>query len=253
MKAQELDDNLSEAHMSLGNTLVTCDWDWEKAEQELERAIELSPNSVLARDAYRLYLAYVGHFDEALDEINIILELEPLSPLYRRFPGWHYYLARRHEESILELQKLPEQRAPAGEPEWRAWPLVFLAMNYMALGRHEEALATCDKIKTLMPEGTLQYHDSVIARVYTQAGRRDEAQEILGDWTTRADGEQIEPVFMAIMYGALGYTDQALDWLTRGYENRSPIMLWLKVLPLFDPLRDDPRFQDILRRMNFPE
>lgn len=224
-----------------------------KGDRELKRAIELSPNSVQARDSYWKYLNLVGRFDQALDEINKILELEPLSPLFRRYPVVLYYFARRHDESVIEIQKLPELRDPSGKPAWRAWPLVFLANNYTAAGRYDEALAACDQIRTLMTLGADLWADTAIVCAHAGAGQRDEAQKILDIWTAREDGEALDPVNVAAMYAALGYTDDALKWLTQAYEEHYAGIVWLKVHPSLDPLRSDPRFQDLLHRMNFPE
>ena len=188
-KALELDDTLSEAHSALGWVLDRCDWDWEKAEGEFRRAIELSPSSVQARDCYWKYLNNQGRFDQALDEVQKILELEPLSPLLRRYPVVVYYSARRHSESILALQKLPELRDSSGKPMWRAWPLVFLARNYAAMRSYDEALVTCDKIRKLIPLGADLWTDAAVLQVYAGSNRRGEAQDLLELWAGRADDE----------------------------------------------------------------
>jgi TolB-like protein/Tfp pilus assembly protein PilF len=249
-KALELDDNLGQAHTSLGDALAYGEWDWAGAERAYRRGIELSPNSALGHDSYRVYLVSMGRFDEAFDEINKILELDPLSPLYRRYPGWLYYWARRHGESILELKNLPELRATSGDPKLRAWPIGMLAANYTATGRYEEALAACKRLRAFTPLGETSFWDANIAYVYAAAGRRGEALKILDYWSERAVPE---PVHLAYICAGLGAKDEAIEWLNAGYEERSPGMVWLKIEPFLDPLRDDPRFQDLLRRMNFPE
>ena len=128
-----------------------------------------------------------------------------------------------------------------------------MVRNYEATGRYDEALATCKTIRDLAPPGTDLWADAAIVGVYAGAGRRDEAQKILDDWMARADRESLGPMEVASMYAALGHTDQALEWLTQAHEDRYPGIGWLKVAPYFDPLRSDPRFQDLLRRMNFPQ
>jgi tetratricopeptide (TPR) repeat protein len=252
-KAGELDETLSEAHSSLGYIMASCDWDWDGAEGELKSAIDFSPNSIHPRDTYRLFLTKMGRFDEALDQIAKMLEVEPLSPLYRRYPAVVYYFSRRHEESILELQRLPELRDAVGKPMWRAWPLVLLAQNYGALERREEALATCAKLREIMQLGASLWVDSTLAQVYARAGKLEPAQEILNHWTTRSESEYVDSLSMASMYTALDQTEKALECLAKGYETHQSELVWLKVAPALDPLRSDPRFQDLLRRMNFPE
>jgi len=249
-KAIGLDPDVGQAHTALGKYLMNSEWDWAGAEREFRLGIELSPNSVQAHDDYRIYLWVLGRFDEAYDEISKILELDPLSQLYRRYPAGHYFWARRYDESILELEKLPELREKAGDPLVLQWPFVMLASNYAVKGRYDEALATCEKLSSFMPLGKASWVDATIAYVYGITSRRPEALEIIEHWKNRQDAD---PVDMSIMFVGIDEKDQAFNWLELGYKERSPGMIWLKVDPRLDPLRDDPRFQDILFRMNFPK
>jgi tetratricopeptide (TPR) repeat protein len=206
-----------------------------------------------AHDVYSKFLVWVGRFDEASDEVNTILEIDPLSPTYRRYPAWLHYFARRHDQSIAELQKLPGTRDPDSTPEWRAWPWGFLALNYAATGRYEEALAATREVTSLLPPGKHLWEDLLVACVYATAGRRDEAERILSDYRAKSRREELDPLAMAALRGALGDKDEAFEWLNYGYKERCPGMIWVKVLPELDRLRSDPRFGDLLRRMNFPE
>jgi tetratricopeptide (TPR) repeat protein len=250
LRAIELDPSIGQAHSALGLALVYTEWDWAGAERETQLGVKLSPNSVQAHDDYRICLWLMGRFDEALDEINKILELDPLSQLYRRYPSGHYYWARRYEESIRELEKLPELREKGGDPLVRQWPLVLLTRNYIAERRDEEALAICEKLRSFLPIGKLNWVDATIACVYGITGRRTEALEIIDHCKKR---NNFDPAFIAAMFVSIGERDQAFDWLNIGYEKRSPEMVWLKNEPFLDPIRDDPHFQDLLRRMNFPK
>jgi tetratricopeptide (TPR) repeat protein len=250
VKALELDNKLGEAHSALGEILSACEWDWARAEQELKRGIELTPNNVLGHVSYQYYLAAMGRFDEAFLEASKVIDIDPLSPMHHRYPGWLSYFARRYDESIRELQKLPELRDTSGSHMWRAWPLGMLARAYTSAGRYEEALDACAKLRGILPIGEFVWWDAVIAYVYAVTGRRPKALEILDYWRNKTDRD---PYALAVMYTGLGDTDAAFEWMKASVEERSAWIWLLKIDPLLDPLRSDPRFQDLLRRMNFPE
>ncbi len=250
MKAIDLDPDLGQAHSALGSYLMTCEWNWTEAESEFQMGIELSPNSVHAHDDYRIYLFAIGRFDEAFEEVNKILDLAPLTQLYRRLPAVLCYGDRRYNESIRELEKLPELRETGGDPLVRQYPYVLLASNYVAVKRYEDALAICKKLRSFMPLGKADWVDAKIACIYGITGQKDEAIEIIDHWKNRED---YDPFNIAVMFAGICEKDQAFNWLELGYKERSPTMIWIKFEPLLDPLRDDQRYQSLLNRMNFPK
>ncbi len=241
-KALELDDMLAEAHASLAFAKLHYDWDWPAAEKEFKRAIELNPGYATAHQWYAEYLAAMGRYDEALKEINRARELDPLSLVIKTNVGKQLFWAHRYGEAIKELKDTIDL-----DPDY-LWPHVFLAMAYEHSGMYPEAEAESRKITTLIGG-----HPGIdVAYFYAVSGRRAQAQEVLSYWIQRSSKEHIEPFFISGIYAALGESDRAFAWLDRAYQERNFNMPFLKTLPWFDRLHSDARFQDLLRRMNFP-
>jgi serine/threonine protein kinase/tetratricopeptide (TPR) repeat protein len=236
-KALELDDNLAEAHAVLGWIKAGYEWDWAGAEREYKRAIELNPSSQMAHDGYSYYLAWLGRFDEAIAEAKRAFELQPLS---RIGLAAAYAFARRYDDSIREAQR--ELELFPANPAAHLW----LGGGYLFKGRNAEAISECQKLRELEPGVSTAW---VSATAYAFAGRKSEAHKELKEYL---NAPYVDPWMVAGIYAGLGEKDKAIEWLERAYKDRSPNITLLKVDPWFDSLRSDPRFQDLLRRMNFP-
>jgi TolB-like protein/DNA-binding winged helix-turn-helix (wHTH) protein/Tfp pilus assembly protein PilF len=238
-KALELDASLAEAH-STQATFFADYWDWAGAERAFKRALQLNPGYATAHHWYGLLLSEMGRHAEAIAEIKTARTLDPLSPRINANVGHCAYLARRYDEAIHELQKALELH-----PE-HARTYVYLSRTYSAKGLHEQAIATAQKALQLGdPQG-----DLLLAQVLALAGKRDEATKIVRK-ALQSDPQYVSPVLMTWAYAALGEHDAAFAWLEKAYAERSG-MPYLRTQPAFDPLRSDPRFQHLLRRMNFP-
>jgi len=237
-KALELDDTLDEAHVELANALAFGDWDWSSAEHEYKRAFEINPNSAAAQSGYSFYLTFIGQPAEAIAEAKRFEEISPgLAGSYMCL-ACVYLWARHYDEALAQFRKGMELN-PNARPQF------FLGWIYVEKGMYEEAIAEFQQL----PDGVAKFGH--LGNAYARAGNKAEARKAiqkLAGFTKRGLGTYE----IALVYAGLGEKDQALMWLEQAYKAHDKGMPFLKVDPSLDPLRSDPRFQDLLRRMNFP-
>jgi tetratricopeptide (TPR) repeat protein len=242
-KALGLDETLADAHASLGLLAMNYDWDWAAAEREFKRAIELNRNYATAHHWYGEFLAYMGRFDEAFIEIARAHELDPLSLIVNTDIGKIYVLARRYDEAIPHFQA-----ALRLDPEF-AEARSLLGLTYGAQGKHAEALAEMRKVKNL------ETHHAYLAWLaFTQgrAGRNDEARATINRLNELSQQTYVSPFWLGTAWMGMGDNDEVFKYFERVFaEHASGGAVSLKVNPLFDGLRSDPRFADLLRRPNF--
>ncbi len=241
-KPLEIDNTLAEAHASLAK-VKDLDWDWSGAEREYKRAIELNANYAAAHLYYSSYLGKMERHDEAILEGKRAEELDPLSLSIKANMGLVYFMARRYDQAIEEYQKILEMDSNFNTAHF------MLAYVYSLKGMYKEAIAESQKIIDL--EGSNPITLSLLAQTYALSGKKDEARTILNQ--VKSNKEYIPPNDMVQLYAALGDKEEAFKWLQKAYEARDGQLGYLKVLPFMDSLRSDPRFQDLLRRMNFPQ
>jgi len=234
LRALRLDETLAEGHAALADVKTYYEWDWEGAEQSFLRADELNPNLAMNHYHYAWYLALFGRLDEAIVEHKRAQELDPLTPLHTTYLGQLYWIGGDYEKAIEEIQKTLKLYPD----DWEGlWSLGYVLAD---AGMYEEAIAAHQKAGDL----------GALGLTYAKAGRQDEARKIL----TELEEEEATPwgaFSLAVLYTALGEKDEAFRWLA--YEEPHTFVPWVRVLPLFEPLWDDPRFKDLLRRMNLPE
>jgi tetratricopeptide (TPR) repeat protein len=249
LRALELDSDSADAHVQLGKIIALWEWDWKGAEAELLRALELSPNNVLAINSYAGFLVSTGRVEEALAVEQKAQELDPLgSKGLARHPGWLLWYARRYDEAIAYLLETIE-----ADPDDYVSHL-YLSMNDWGKGLHAEAIATLERAGELhdAPDND-PYFLGCLAFAQGSAGRSKEASLTLQRLLDLRSEKYVAPWWVAIACLGLNETDRAIEWLERAYEARDPNVFFIKMNPAVDALRSDPRFQDILRRMNFPE
>jgi eukaryotic-like serine/threonine-protein kinase len=243
LKALQLDDTLAEAHTSLAFVMTDYDWDWPGAEREFQRAIGLNPNYAYAHALYAYHLYRIGQFDKAIAESKRALELDPLSLIGNRILGQSYYYARKYDQAIEQYRKTLEL-----DPNFTAAHR-SLGMAYVQQSNYKEGLAEMEKDLAISPGNAAAL--SEIGHAYAVAGRKLEAQKVLGQLDEISKQKFVTAAFMAIIYAGLEERDKAFEQLELGYKERSlgggAIIL---SDPGFDPLRSDPRFADLLRRMN---
>ncbi len=244
-KAIEIDDTLAEAHIALGVAIFWYDWDWSAAGNQYKRALELNPNSAEAHFYYAHLLSNTGQHAEALAEVKLARELEPLSLRINTLEGQFLIYAGRSDEALARLQKTFEL-----EPNyWFAYQQV--ASAYIEKGMFAEAIVAARKGRESYDASSRLI--SFIGYALAKLGRRAEAQAELEGLLKLSTERYIPPYNIAMIYNGLGDTDKTLAWLEKGYQQRDTRMTFLKVEPKWNNLRDDSRFQDLLRRVGFPQ
>jgi len=243
-KAIGIDNNLAEAHTALAYMKYVYDWDWAGADAEFKQAIKLNPNYATAHQWYGEYLGQMGHFDEGLDERKKALRLDPLSPIITSQQGYSYLDARRYDSAIEEFRKASE-----------LYPDFSLAHDFLSYalalnGLYDDAIAERQKAITLTNDS---YHFTGLAMIYAKSGRRVEAQKLLTEIILNSKNRYYPLAHIAAVYAALDDKDKAFQWLDKAYQRKDWAMVRLKVEPVFDSLRSDARFSDLLKRMKlFP-
>jgi len=242
-KAIAIDDTLAEAHALLGSIIFWYDWDWNAAENQFKRALELDPNSADAHWVYGHFLSNMGRHAEALGEIRRAIELDPTNLRNNALEGQFLLHAGRTDEAIARLQKTFELDANY----WIAHQ--FASSAYSTKGMFAEALAEAHKAQEYSDASTTP--TALAAYALARLGKRAEARAELEGLLKLSTERYVSPYYVAMVYNGLDERDKAIAWLERGYEQRHARMTFLKVEPKWNNLRDDPRFQDLLRRVGF--
>lgn len=241
LRALELDETLAEAHAAIGWVKMVSDWDWPGAEQEFRRAAELNPSSVTARYFLSVFLSALHRHEDAIAEAQRAFDLDPLSPLMVTNLGWGYLGARQLDRAAGQFRK-----ALAMDPSFGA-VRTNLAEVYLLQGSFDQALAELQQLGAGEP-----FAQALRGRVYAAAGRSGEARQILEELKKQSRESYVPPFSIAALCVAVDDREQALEWLEKSVANREAWLIFLKWSPGFDPLHSDRRFQDLLRRMNFP-
>jgi tetratricopeptide (TPR) repeat protein len=220
------------------------DWDWSASEREYRRAIQLDPNYAPAHQWYGYLLVSEGRTEEGIQEAKRAADLDPLSVEASWVLGWMLYFAHRYDAAIEQVR-----RAIDLDPSYFPAHLL-LGMSYAQKGEMTQAVAELEKATSL---GECNQTLGELGRAYALSGKLQEAQKIadrlIGEWKR----SHVGAYDIAIIKVGLGDKNQAFAWLDKAYEDRAFFLGDLKVEPELDPLRSDPRFEDLLRRMNFPQ
>jgi TolB-like protein/DNA-binding winged helix-turn-helix (wHTH) protein/Flp pilus assembly protein TadD len=239
IKALELDNTLGEAHTSLAFCLDGFDWDFQSAEKEFRRAIELNPGYATGHHWYAWHLSLLGRNGEAIAEMRRAEDLDPLSLIINADLAELLLIAHFYDDSIRQSRKTIELDPNFGLAHNQ------LAQAYLQRRMNDEAIAELQKAIQL--SGGSPMCRANLARAYAASGRRAEAVQILSDLKGRSEPGYSHASEIAMIYAALGDPDQAMTWLERGFEERVNPGVLLR--PGFDPLRSDPRFQGLVRRL----
>jgi serine/threonine protein kinase/Flp pilus assembly protein TadD len=241
--ALELDDSLVEAHAALALIKTNHEWDWEGAEREYRRALALDANYAPGWHWYAMHLSLMGRYEEAISAIHRAEELDPVSLVINCNHGWILWCARRNDEAIAQLRKtidLDPYFANAHDK---------LANVYETTGQYAEAVEQRALDSDL--SGDKPEVGADMRAAYRRGGWLEFARHEVGRLQRESQTHYHNPKYLALAWARLGDKDRALEWLKRGYAERSEAMIYLKVDPRYDSLRDDPRFVDLLRRMRF--
>ena len=244
-KALELDDSIGEAHDALGLLTWQFDWDWDAADREFKRAIALAPSYSCAHEDRALYLSFIGRRADALAEMAKSNELDPGPSSALTESGVYYQL--RDYESLVETSR----RGVASYPnEWVEHH--NLGVGYEGTGKRLEAISEYQKAIE-MSNGD-QDATASLAHAFAAIGRKAEAEKILHDFERKSKSGYVSPYMIATIYAGLGEKDKAFAFLERAYQERSLDIPWhLKADLRIDNLRSDPRFQDLVRRVGYPQ
>ncbi len=240
LRALEIDERLPEAHTALALIVQNHDWDWQTSEKEYRRAIELNPNYATAHHWYAEHLMWLGRFDEAFRESERARQLDPLSLIIATDNGAILYFSRQYDRAIAQFRTVLEK-----DPNFGRAGIVGFA--YVEKGMFAEALADAEKWRRVYAEGP--WYWSTRAYIYGRAGQQEKARRELEKLEQLNRRQQLDPINMLWAHLGMGHKDEALAYLEKAYSERFNILISLKVEPAFDPLRSDPRFQDLLRRV----
>ena len=244
LKALEIDDTLAEAHTSLGITMMYYDWDWSGAEKEFQRAIALNPGYPEAHNFYSAALWQVGRMQDSIAQRKRAVEIDPLALTSNAFLGATFYLARQYDQAMEQQRKTLEL-----DPNF-TFAHTGLGLAYVQKSMSKEAVEEFEKALVISPGDAMAL--SGLGYAYGVAGRRGEAQKVLDKLSELSKQKYVPAWSQAVIYTGVGEKDKAFEWLEKAYDERSTTtgLCVMKVSPLFDSLRSDPRVADLLRRMN---
>ncbi|HSB76114.1 MAG TPA: protein kinase [Terriglobales bacterium] len=247
--ATEKDDRLPEAHGALALAKLHYDWDFAGAEQEFRRALELNPSDADIRHDYAHYLMAMGRMVESAEQSRVAVKLDPVDDGLTDCLCWHSFAARQYDDSI-QMAKSLLARAPEDMWEW-----AILGWDYEQKGRHDDAIANFKKAVELTSKNApflTSFFLAGLGHAYAVGGKRKAAETVLQDLLERNKQSYVSPYDIALIYTGLGDKGAALVWMTKAVAERSTWLVYSKWEPRLDPLRNDARFQDLLRRIGLP-
>jgi serine/threonine-protein kinase len=244
-RALELDGSLSEAHMALAQLRTWYEWDWEGAEAEYQRAIDLNPSNAQARVFYSHLLTFLGRADEGTEQARRALELDPLNPMYQALAGVQLMMAGRFDEGVARIRATLAKTPGFGFGYVPLW----IALHHQ--GKYDEALAALKAHHAMarMEAGVV----AALDRGYTEGGYREALRRAAQTLEARARSSSVGAIHIAHLYDRAGRTDEALEWLDRAYEARDTNMPYMGVTRFSEELRRDARFQRVLQHMKLPD
>ena len=244
LTALQFDPDLGEAHTALAAVLWLYDWQWQEAQKEFKRGLELNPTYPTANHWHAEYVMTMGRQLEAIARMKKSQTLDPLSLIINVAIGWANYMARRYDEALEQLLQTVELDPNYPVTYW------ILGLLYRATGRYELAITEGEKGANL--SGGSPVMRAALAHSYGKAGRTKEALQILDDLTKLAEHKYVASHFFAGIHIGLGENDRAAEYLEKSYEEHSHWLIYLPIDPSMDDLRKDPRFQNLSRRVGLP-
>jgi TolB-like protein/Tfp pilus assembly protein PilF len=245
LKAIQRDPSLGEAHGSLAWATVHYDYDFALAEAEYRKCIELSPRHPTGHEWFGIYLTMVGRPEEGFEVLKTAIRLDPFVPIINAALAMGYWFARHRDETIEQLEKTIELDPNFAPAQWG------LGIGYLEKGMYEPAIAAVQKSVQLSQRAPIFV--SLLGEAYAVAGRREDAQKILDELKETAKQRYVTPYVLARIYAALNEKDEAFRLLEKAYQEHAAWTAFMKSDPRLDNLRSDPRFGDLMRRMNFPK
>jgi adenylate cyclase len=238
-KALELDPELAEAHMSVALALVGA-FDWRNGLKEFDRALELNPNLAFAYELQAWTVNGLGRFDEAIAKTRKAVELDPLNPFFQMSLSFYQYWARQYDDAIAQARKTLTM-----DPN-SAISHVLLGLSFLKKGDTAGAIAELQKSKAPDPGA---WYQGFLGYAYAVSGDRAKAEQALRELEELAKRQYVSPTAFVTIYLGLGEKEKALDWLEKAYEEQDSACWYLKIDQIYDGVRDEPRFQAILKKI----
>ena len=243
-RAVELDPSSGEAHSSLAFIKFNYDWDFRGAEAEFRRAIELNPGYANGHHWYAHYLIACGRPREAEAESLRALELDPLNPVMVYHLGWHYFFVRQYDKALAQLQTTRDLQPDFGGAYW------YSGWAYEQKGMYSDALREMNKAQELAKSNAIIRGDT--GHLYAVSGQTEKAKEIIEELKKLSAKRYVNPFEIALIYLGLGDKEHAFEWLESAFRERSDLLVYLNIDPRLDPIRSDPRFADLVRKVGIP-
>ena len=242
-RALEIDPLLGEAYAIMAFIVFLEDWNWERAERLVRRALELNPNYYFAHECYSNFLTAQGHFDDGIEEMRRAEELDPLSPRGKLMTGWTLYQAGHFAEAVAKAEQATEMQPdfPQG--------LLHLGNHKIHTGQIKEAVEALGKSSRLWNSALPKY---ILCFALVADGRREEAEKVLQEILSPEKKGYVKPYFAAMGYAALGEIDKAFEWFGKAVEERNEWMIWFGTDPKLEFLRKDARYLKLLKETNNP-
>jgi serine/threonine protein kinase/Tfp pilus assembly protein PilF len=245
-KALAIDDSLAEAHATLADSYAT-QWEWSEAEREFKRALELNPNSANTHKLYWLYLSSLGRHEEALAEIKEALRLDPLNLKYNDNLGQEYSTGRQYDLALEQFKKVIEM-----DPNF-ASVHIDLANTCYEMHKYDLWIQESETGYRLAHQTEYEQVFQQVAKVYASSGLQPAIREWAKQLVDLSKRRYEDPAFIGFIYAQAGDKDQAFAWLEKGFAEKSDAVQYLKSSPMMDPLRSDPRYGALLKRMGMPQ
>jgi eukaryotic-like serine/threonine-protein kinase len=244
MRALRLDPDLGEAHAPLAAVLWLHEWQWNQAQAEFQRSLAFNPSYPTANHWFAEYMMTMGRQAEAIEKMKVSQELDPLSLIISVAIGWANYMGRRYSDAIEQLRRTVELESHYPVTYW------ILGVVLRKMGQLEQAIAEGEKAVKLSGGSPLM--NAALAQTLAIAGERSKAIQILDDLTNLAKQKYVSPYFFAGIHVGLGERDPAMEFLEQSYNERSHWLIYLHIDPSMDPLRSEPRFQELLGQIGLP-
>jgi len=240
-RALELDDSLAEAHNSMAYIQYVYEWKWAAAEKEFKKAIRLNPKYATAHHWYAFKLSAMGRHDDAVAEMKLARELDPLALIINTEVGWAYYFARQYDKAIKHYQRTIEM-----DP---SFPVAYMLLGpaLVQLGRYDEAIAAIRQAIELSGGGIGM--NGLLGHAYGRAGNKEAALETIEELKKHLAGKYLSPYNLALIYAGLGDTARTLEMLEQSLKHHNLFLAWLNVEPMFDVVRNEPEFAGMVKRI----
>jgi serine/threonine-protein kinase len=244
LEAIKKDDLCAEAHIALALVYYRADWDWERADQEFRRGLDLNDGYATGHHQYALFLAAMLRLEEAVAEIKKAYDLDPLSPIISTAVGRVLDFARRHDEAIEQCRKTIQLN-----PQF-AGAYFDLGVAYMHKRAFEEGKDALSKLSALSGERIREL--VVMGALHALRGEREQALAMLKELESVSDEDAVSSFGFAIVYICLGDFDKAFELIEESYQKREPALVYVQAEPSYDPIREDPRYRALLAKMRLP-